>query len=198
MIPEQIVYLAFIAHLVAYVFYFKSILKGQTKPNLVSWLIWTLAPLIAAFFQIKAGAGLVSIPTFLAGLGPLSVVIFYLFRKDAYWKLSTFDFICGGFAIFALVLYIFTKNLGISMFFAVLSDGLGAVPTIVKSWSFPDTENNGPYFSGLFGNTLALIVIQNWVFTIYAFSVYNILINAIILLAIYRKKISEVVFWSKK
>jgi len=189
MLPEKIVYLAFLFHLVAYVFYFQSILKGHSKPNLVSWIIWTLAPFIAVFFQLKAGAGLVSIPTLLAGLGPLSVVIFYIFKKEAYWKLGMFDFICGALAMFALVLYIFTHNLGISMLFAVLSDGLAAVPTITKSWSFPDTENVGPYLAGVFGNTLGLLIITNWIFTIYAFSVYNILINVIIIFCIYRKKI---------
>lgn len=192
MLPEQIVYLAFIMHIIAYVFYFRSILAGHSKPNLVSWFIWALAPLIAVFFQLKAGAGLVSIPTLLAGLGPLSIVIFYLFKREAYWKLSTLDFVCGFFAFLALILYVFTHNLGISMLFAVLSDGLAGVPTIIKSWKFPETENNGPYFAGLFGNTLGLLIVKNWIFTIYAFGVYNIFINLIILIAIYHKKIFRV------
>ncbi len=189
MFPEYIVYFALVAHVVGYVSYYKSILSGHSKPNLVSWIIWTLAPFVAVLFQLKAGAGVASIPTLLAGLGPSSIILFYTYKKEAYWKLGTFDFVCGAFALFALVLYIFTHNLGVSMLFAVLSDGLAAIPTITKSWNFPDTENNGPYFAGIFGNTLALLIITDWSFTIYAFSVYNILINIVILFAMYRKKI---------
>ena len=96
MLPANIIYLAFLAHFVGYVFYFKSIYRGDTKPNLVSWLIWMLAPFIAVFFQLKAGAGLVALPTFLAGLGPLAVVIFFIYKRSAYWKLELFDFVCGA------------------------------------------------------------------------------------------------------
>lgn len=189
MLSEQIIYLAILGHLFAYIFYFKSIFSGETKPNLVSWFIWMLAPFIATFFQIKAGAGLVALPTFLAGLGPFLVVAFYIFKRNAYWKLGILDFICGIFAFLALILYIFTHNLSISILFAILSDGLAAVPTIVKSWKFPETETPYPYFAGIWGNTLALLIIKSWIFTIYSFSVYNILINIAILFPIYRKKI---------
>lgn len=190
MFPEEIIYFAVLGHLVAYIFYFKSIFSGHTKPNLVSWVIWALAPLIATFFQIKAGAGLVAIPTFLAGFGPFLVVIVAFFRKDFYWKLQTFDLVCGAFAVVALLLYVVTHNLSISIFFAILSDGLACIPTIAKSWKFPETETSFPYFAGIWGNTIALLIITNWSFTIYSFSVYNILINIVILFSIYGKKLA--------
>jgi hypothetical protein len=189
MLPESIIYIGVIASLIGVIWYLKSIIHGQVKPNLVSWFIWTLAPFLAVFFQIKAGAGLSILPVFMAGFGPLLVVVFSFFRKDAYWKLNTFDIICGAFSLVALILYIFTHNLGISIFFAILSDGLAAIPTIVKSWKFPETESSVAYTTGMFSNILALLIIKNWIFTIYSFSIYNIIINLALVSCIYRKKI---------
>ena len=193
MLPSNIIYIAVIVSLIAYFFYFKNIFYGSTKPNLVSWFIWMLAPLLGFFFDIKAGAGLSALPVFLAGFGPLVVIIISILNKNAYWKLTAFDFICGIFALISLVLYIFTHNLEISIVFVILSDGLAAIPTIVKSWKFPETETAAVYLAGIFAQTLALLIIKNWVFSIYVLNVYFIVINIIIIFCIYRKKIFKTV-----
>ncbi|KKQ27463.1 MAG: hypothetical protein US41_C0018G0002 [Parcubacteria group bacterium GW2011_GWB1_37_13] len=193
MLPSNIIYIAVIVSLIAYFFYFKNIFYGSTKPNLVSWFIWMLAPLLGFFFDIKAGAGLSALPVFLAGFGPLVVIIISILNKNAYWKLTAFDFICGIFALISLVLYIFTHNLEISIIFVILSDGLAAIPTIVKSWKFPETETAAVYLAGIFAQTLALLIIKNWVFSIYVLNVYFIVINIIIIFCIYRKKIFKTV-----
>src|SRR3989344_8205835 len=140
MLPEQIIYIGVIIDIVGSFFYLKSIIYGSTKPNLVSWFIWMLAPFIGVFFQLKAGAGLSALAVFMSGLGPLFVIILSIFNKKAYWKLNKFDLTCGMFSITALILYGFTHNLSISILFAIISDGLAYIPTVVKTWKFPDTE----------------------------------------------------------
>jgi len=192
MLSPNIIYIAIAVSLVAYFFYFKNIFYGSTKPNLVSWIIWMLAPMLGVFFGLKAGAGLSVVPVFLAGFGPLVVIIVSIFNKNAYWKLTTFDLTCGVFALLALALYVFTHNLEISIIFVILSDGLAAVPTIVKSWHFPETETSAIYFAGIFAQTLALLIIKDWIFSIYALNIYFIVINIAIVFSIYRKKIFKI------
>ena len=189
MLPSYIIYLSLPVNFFAYFSYIKSIFYGQTKPNLVSWFIWMLAPFLATFFQIKAGAGLSALPVFLAGFGPFVIILISIFNKNSYWKLGILDFICGVLALISLLLYVSTQNLSISILFAILSDGLAAVPTLIKTWKFPETETAGPYFAGLFGNVLGLLIIKNWIFTIYSFGIYNIAINIALMFPIYRKKI---------
>ena len=147
-----------------------------------------LAPFIGVYFQLKAGAGISVLPVFIAGFGPLLVLIFSLFRKNGYWKITTFDLTCGLFSLLALAIYIFTHNLGVSIAFAILSDALAAVPTIVKSWKFPHTETALLYLTGVVNNIIGLLIIKNWTFSIYSFGVYFIIVNLIIVFAIYRKK----------
>lgn len=193
MLPEQIVYIGVLISLTLTFFYIKSIIYGKTRPSLISWSIWALAPLIAVFLQIKAGAGLSFLSSFMSGFGPLLVVIFALIYKKGFWKITKFDVVCGALALIALVIYIITNKLGISILFAILSDGLAAIPTIRKSWKFPETESILSYVGGLISNTLALLIIHNWKFSIYSFSVYLITINIIIIFSIYHKKIFKLI-----
>ncbi len=188
MIPEKFIYIGVFLNFIGQLLYLRSIVWGSTKPNLVSWFTWMLAPFVGVFLQLKAGAGLSVLPVFMAGFGPLLVIVLSLLRKNAYWKVTQFDLICGALSIMALILYILTSNLGVSILFAILSDGLAAIPTLIKSWKFPETESGTIYFFGIVSNTMGLFIIKDWSFSIYSFSVYIILINLAILACIYRKK----------
>ncbi|OGZ66143.1 MAG: hypothetical protein A3D34_03800, partial [Candidatus Staskawiczbacteria bacterium RIFCSPHIGHO2_02_FULL_33_16] len=189
MLPENIIFVGVAINLFCCIWYVKSIISGNTRPNLVSWFIWMLAPFIGTFLALKAGAGFSVLGIFMAGFGPLLVIIVSIFRKNAFWKIETFDLICGFFSLMALVLYIFTYNLAISILFAIISDGLAAIPTIIKSWKFPETESSSTYFGGIVNNVLSLLIIKNWIFSIYSFNIYFILVNIVIIFSIYHKRI---------
>ncbi len=189
MLPENIIFLAVVIGLISTLFYIKDIFHGTTKPNLVSWTLWLLGPFLGVFFQLKAGAGLSVLPVFMAGFGPLLVVLFSIFRKNAYWKLTTFDIACGTFSLLALVLYALTHNLAISIIFAILSDLIAFIPTYIKGWKFPETETSSVYITGAFNNVLGLLVIKEWSFTIYSFGLYLILANIVMIYSLYRKRI---------
>lgn len=188
MISEKIIYIGVFINIVCSIWYIRNIFYSSTRPNLVSFSIWTIAPFVGVFLQLKAGAGLSVLGTFMAGFFPLLVIIFSIIKGNAFWKLTRFDFVCGIFSIFALIIYVVTNKLGISILFAILSDGLASVPTIIKSFKYPESETPAIYLGGIINNTLALLIIKNWIFSIYAFSFYFIFINIIIVFSIYYKK----------
>jgi len=189
MLPENIIFVAVFLNLIGQLLYIKSITKGHAKPNLVSWSIWMLAPFIAVFFQLKAGAGLSVLPVFMAGFGPLIIITAALITKNALWKINSFDLICGVFSLTALLLYILTHNLGISIFFAILSDALAFIPTFVKSWKYPESESVAGYSWCVISNTIGLLIIKDWSFTIYSFGVYLVVFNIAEVIILYRNKI---------
>jgi hypothetical protein len=189
MFSEQIIYLTFLFYIPGYYLYLRDVIHGQNKPNLISWFFWMVGPMLGAFFQFKAGAGLSALPTFMAGFGPLVVVLFFIWHKNAYWKLTIFDMSCGMLSLLALIFYVTTHNLAISIIFAILSDILAAIPTFVKSWKFPDNESTQPYIIGIITNTLGLLIIKNWIFSIYSFGIYLVIMNLVLVFCIYRKKI---------
>ena len=75
MLPEKIIYIGVAINLFYSLWYIKSIIYNSTRPNLVSWFIWMLAPFVGVFLQIKAGAGLSFLGTFMSGFGPFLVII---------------------------------------------------------------------------------------------------------------------------
>jgi len=189
MLPEKFIFIAFALNIFGQLLYMRSILKGHAKPNLVSWGIWMLAPFLGFFFQIQAGAGLSSLPIFMAGFGPLCVVSVAMITKNGIWKINSFDIFCGAISLAALALYVFTHNLEVSILFAILSDFLAFIPTFVKSWKYPESESSSGYSWSIISNMIGLLIIKDWSFAIYSFGIYFVFANIVEMLILYRKKI---------
>lgn len=189
MIPEYFNYLTIITGLFASGFYIRDTLKGETKPNRISWSLWAISALIGAFFQVKAGAGLSALPVFMAGFGPFLVVCASFVNKNAYWRVSKLDVYCGILALISLCVYIGFHNVGLAILFAILTDALAGIPTLVKSWKFPETETSSTFLIGAGNAIIGLLTIKEWVFPIYSFGAYLLIANTLLVLAIYRKKI---------
>mgnify|MGYP001576719208 FL=1 len=169
--------------------YIKDTVRGDAKPNRVSWLLWSIAPLIGTAAAISDGVTWEVLPVFMSGFGPLLVFIASFVNKNSYWKLEKFDYWCGASSLLALVLWWVTKIPEVAILFAILSDGLAAVPTLVKSWKYPETENAGPFTAGLFNSLTSFAAVKMWNFSSIAFPIYLVFINISIALAIYRRKI---------
>jgi hypothetical protein len=196
MLPEQIIFFAISLNLLGQVLYIKSIIKGHAKPNMVSWGMWMLAPFVAVFFQLKAGAGLSVLPIFMAGFGPLIIITAALITKNALWKVNSFDLFCGSFSLIALLLYVLTHNLDISILFAILSDALAFIPTFIKSWKYPESESVTGYSFCIISNIIGLLIIKDWSFAIYSFGVYLVIFNITETIILYRKKILNMLYFS--
>jgi hypothetical protein len=169
--------------------YIKGTLLGITKPNKVTWLLWSVAPIIATFAAISDGVHWSVLPVFMSGFGPLLVFIASFVNKKSYWKLEKFDYLCGLCSVLALVLWGITKQPTIAIIFAIASDAFAAVPTLIKSWKYPETESTGPYTTGVFNSLTSFAAIKIWNFSALAFPIYLVLVNSSLFLTVYRKKL---------
>lgn len=169
--------------------YVRSTVVGTTKPNRVSWGMWALAPLIAVGAALSSHAdpwALVRI--FLAGFIPLLVFAASFANKRSYWKLTTFDFLCGAWSLAALAAWLVADAPEIAILFAVLGDAFAAIPTVKKAWTHPETENGFNYFTSLMSVLLVLPSIPVWNITNASFQAYLLAVNVILLFAVYRKR----------
>lgn len=190
MLPYYISYLTIILGLLGAISYIKDIIKGKTRPNIVTWIFWAIAPLIGVYINYKSGIPLpLLLSTFIAGFGPLLVVIATLIKNNAYWKITRFDILCGVFSLFAMILWITTKNSTLSLSFAIIADLTAGIPTIKKSWTHSDTEHHGPYSMGIINQIITFLIIKDFSYLNIAFPIYFVLINGIIILGIYKNKI---------
>jgi len=180
MINQNFVILGAIIAAVGGLSYLIDTLKGKVKPNRVSYLLWSIAPLIAFFAEMKQGVGLPALMTFIVGFLPFTVFIGSFVNKKAKWKLTHFDLTCGALSLVGLVLWYMTKSGNIAILFSLLADGLAALPTVVKSFNYPETESAWPYFTATISAALTLLTIQVWNFATYAFPVYILLVTLLI------------------
>jgi hypothetical protein len=180
MINQNFVILGAIIAAAGSLSYLIDTLKGKVKPNRVSFLLWSLAPLIAFFAEIKQGVGIQALMTFVVGFLPLTIFIASFVNKKAEWKLTGFDLICGALSIVGLVLWYITKSGNIAIIFSILADGLAALPTIVKSFNYPETESAWPYFASTISAILTLLTVKVWNLANIGFPLYIILITLVI------------------
>jgi hypothetical protein len=189
MIPQQFIYLSIVCSAIGGYSYIRDTLRGKTKPNRVSFFLWSVAPLIGVAAALRAGVGWPVLPIFLAGFTPLVIFFASFANKNAYWKLTRFDYICGLFSLIALVFYFTSQSPVFTIAFSIIADLFVGIPTIVKSWKNPESESPFLYFISNIGNLIGLLIITNWTFAAYGFGIYLILMNSSILLGIYQKKL---------
>lgn len=176
--------------------YLRSTLKGETKPNRVTWSLWALAPLIAFTAELDKGVGIQSLMTFMVGFNPVLVVLASLRNKKSEWKLGTLDYVMGALSLFGIALWLYLGEGNYAIFFAIVADGLAAVPTLIKSFKFPETENYMGYMGGLSAAFITLLTIDSWNFAHYAFPVYILIVN-FMLVSLIRFKIGKMFFAQK-
>jgi hypothetical protein len=160
--------------------YLVDTVKGRVKPNKVSWLLWSIAPLVAFFAMIKQGVGMQAWVTFVVGFVPMVIFIASFLNKDAMWEIGKVDIICGILSILGLVLWLITKVGNVAIFFSIMADGLAAIPTIIKSYKEPDTENATIFIFGIINSLIGILTITNWNFETYGFPIYLLIVNSII------------------
>jgi hypothetical protein len=160
--------------------YLIDTVKGKVKPNRVSFLLWSIAPFIAFFAQIKQGVGLEALMTFSTGFLPLTVFIASFLNKEAEWKLTKFDLICGLLSVLGLILWLITKVGNVAIFFSIVADGLAAIPTIVKAYKYPETEIAWPWIATVFGVVLTLLTLTSFTFANSGFILYILVVNVLI------------------
>lgn len=169
--------------------YIRDTLKGKTKPNRVTYTIWTIAPLIGTAAGLADGVGWAILPVFMSGLMPLLSLLASFYNKQAYWRLHSSDYICGVLSILALFLWWATNEPVAAIIFAVLSDALAALPTIIKSWRHPETETGLAYIASLLNSVTSFFVIRSWGISSLMFPIYLIIQNSLVILGVYRKRL---------
>jgi hypothetical protein len=184
MLNPNFVIVAVVLQFLASLGYLRDTITGRVQPNRVSWLLWSIAPLIAFFAEIKQGVGVQAWVTFIAGFVPVLVFLASFINKKSQWHLGKIDLVCGVLSVLGLILWGLTRIGNIAILFSILADGLAAVPTIVKSYYHPESESYPVYFFSIVSSFVALLTLTNWNFQSYAFLVYLLVINTIFVLLI--------------
>ncbi len=184
---EYLVFVGASVGLILLIPYIIETIKGNTKPNRVTWFLWSIAPLIATFAALSNGVKWSALPVFVSGFSPFLVFLASFVNKNSYWKLRKSDYLCGVFSILALLFWWITKEANVAIMFAILSDFSAGIPTLIKAWKYPETETASAYIGGLFNSLTGFAAVRLWNFSSIAFLIYLAIMNTILSFFILRK-----------
>jgi len=152
--------IAGILSLAGYVPYIISILRHQTKPNRATWFIWTIVGGLLAFsFMASGDRHAIWLPLGYF-FGPLITAVLSIWYGYATW--TRLDTICVIAAMLSLIPWIFAKNPSLTLLINLFIDGTGAIPTLVKTYHEPETEDFTAWLIFFIGNTIELFAIEHW------------------------------------
>lgn len=168
--------------LIGYIPYIMSILKNKTRPNKASWFIWTVVGGLLAFSYMAEGdPNAIWLPLGYF-FGPLIVAILSLRYGYAVW--SKLDKICIIVAIISIIPWLLSKSAIITLLINVVIDAAGGIPTIVKSYREPETEDFTAWLIFFIANTMQLFAVSVWnlsaIYPIYLFFLAGIIVALII------------------
>jgi hypothetical protein len=160
-------------------FYLRDTLRGTTQPNRMTWLLWAVAPLLAAAVEFHDGVGLRTLTTFVIGFMPLLVFIASFKNPGAVWKIGWLDYLCGALSVGGTIGWLVTRSGVVAIVAAIVADGLAALPTLVKSWTNPETESASSYVGALANAAILLLTVDHFTTAEVAFPIYIVCIAAV-------------------
>lgn len=170
--------------------YIRDTIRGNTKPNRVSWSMWALAPMIGTAAALAAHADVwATSRIFLSGFLPLIIVVASFVNPGSYWKLTLFDALCGVCSLVALFIWLGVQSPTGAILVAALGDGFACIPTLRKAWLHPETESGIVFLGSLVAVLLVVPSIPKWDIQNSAFQIYLLAANVALLFSIYRKRI---------
>lgn len=166
--------------------YARSIFRLETKPQRMTWLIWSILTFIAFFSQLAKGGTWSLLLT--AGDTLAILIVFILSIKFGVGGFRKIDILslCG--AGLSLILWYITKEPAVALFLIILTDFMGAHLTIRKAWHDPGSENwVGWAMCGL-GGLLGTLAVGELNFILLLFPIYICIINSAMAIIILIRK----------
>jgi len=170
---------------IAFLPYLISILKGKTKPSIVTWWIWSVLGILL-FFSYKAGGATETLfVPFVYMLTPLATAILSLKYGNKGW--SKFDLYCLIGAATSTVIWFISGSPTIALVLYLFIDLFGLMPTIRKTFYQPEQENSLAWLLMVVANFLNILAITKMKFSILIYPLYLLISGGIILILTLRK-----------
>jgi hypothetical protein len=192
MLPKETAILILPFILYSYFKYIKSIFDGTNRPNIVTWTLWFVAPLLAFFASFSTGVTIwEGLMAFSAGICSLAVVVSCLITQKLQLKFTKLDIFCFFLSVLGIAIWYFTKDPIWALVLSLVVDFVSGIPTVLKSYQEPQFENPIVYFPTLFNTILTLFILQSFTIFSLAFPVYSFCFNILILFPLIKFRLQK-------
>ena len=187
--PKNVIaILAIVLTFVGYAPYFRDLFRGQTKPHIFTWLIWSIVTTIIFALQASAGAGLGAFVTLSVAL--ISLTIFLIGLRNGDKNIKAIDTVFLVLALATIPLWLISDQPVLSMVLLSTIDMLGFAPTIRKSWNAPYSETLSLYVITFFRHSLSIFALESYNIVTVLFPATWVIANlAFAVMLIYRRRV---------
>ncbi len=175
-------YLGIIAGVIsfgAYLIYFRSILKGESKPNRVTWWIWTFMGAILALSYYYSGAENTIWTPIVEFIGPfLTALLSIKYGEGGTVDKTDIVCLCGG--IVSILLWIVTGNPVLALILNLAIDQFALIPTMKKSYLRPEGESFWAWVGTSLGDFVNILAIEKFTFAVVVYPIWMFIDDVII------------------
>ncbi|MCK4842386.1 MAG: hypothetical protein KAT04_10995 [Methylococcales bacterium] len=173
---------------IAFFPYIRSILRGEIKPHVFSWIIWGATTLVAFFAQLDDDGGVGAWPIGISGVITLFIALLAYIKKSdiAITKTDWLFFIT---AMSSLPFWYFTSDPLWAVIILTAVDVFGFGPTIRKTYIDPYSESQLFFTLFVIRNIIASIALENYSLTTLLFPVVIAIACGILMLMIAYRRI---------
>ncbi len=164
--------------------YLYSIIRKETKPSRTTWFIWSAVSIILFLTYYLSGA---RETLWQPGIAVLFNLIFAILSlKYGVGGTSKLDIFCFVGAAVSLILWFFTRNPIVGMTIIVIVAIIGSIPTILKAYKNPESEDKITWLLWSAGAILNLFAIKSWTYAIIFYPIQAAVILTLIFVLLMR------------
>jgi hypothetical protein len=140
--------------------YVLDTLRGRTRPNRATWMVYAIVGSLAVVSSYAAGGRWSLLLGVAYAIGPCAILLASIRHGEGGW--SPLDRGCLGLAACGLVGWAVSGDARTGVVLETLADAAGTVPTWVKAWRDPAHENRPAWTIYAFASALNLFAIASW------------------------------------
>ena len=183
---------ALVLTFVAFIPYYRAILRDEIRPHVFSWIIWAAGTVIVFAAQLSDGGGIGAWPIGVSGVLTGGVAGLALMRS-ADVSIVRMDWVFLILALSALPLWFLTSTALSAVIILTLVDLLGFGPSVRKAYDAPFEENATFFAIGAVRNGFVLLALEHlsWTTALFPAAVGLACLLFIALIAMQRRVSSE-------
>ena len=158
--------------------YVLDIVRGKTKPNIVSWFTWSILTGIASAAAFASHESHTALLTVGSTISTATVVILGL--KYGIAKFSRLDIFCQIGAIAGLASWLIFNSPLVGIVVPVCIDLVAVIPTIRHSWDRPGEETWQTFLVGATASIFTLVSITHYSVASMLYPLYLLVANGLV------------------
>jgi hypothetical protein len=167
--------------------YIVDTIRKRTKPNIVSWMTWTILTLVATAASLAAREPRTALLIGASSICTGAVVVAGLWHGIA--KFSWFDGLCQAGAVGGLVLWLVFDSPTIGIIVPVAIDFVAMLPTLRHSWLKPGEETWQTFLIGVIAPVLTILSLAKFSVNSLLYPFYLFVANLLIVVTVvYRRR----------